>query len=328
MDASSPLTLDRLRGEKPHTFKVPTKHINEGVDLSTFLVSQGYQDILTFLSQLNKSMFPEKLSTETKSSKPGKSCSQTVDGIAELLRELDLLIAEAPPDPGPRRFGNKSFRKWFELTETRASELLEQHLPKQVTSFEHTDTVDAIAELEPYLLGSFGSAQRLDYGTGHELSFLAFLAGVWKLGGFTEQTQHDVERDIVLGAVQPYLALIRKLILTYNLEPAGTHGVWGLDDHSFVPYIFGSAQYGPAIGHGDSTPTEGSLPGAPDPGDVAKADKVKTLRENNMYFDAIGFIYDVKKGPFWEHSPTLYDISGVKAGWGKINKVGVIRVKT
>jgi hypothetical protein len=40
-----------------------------------------------------------------------------------------------------------------------------------------------------------------------------------------------------------------------------------------------------------------------------------------MYFSAIGFIYDVKKGPFWEHSPILYDISGVKAGWAKINKV-------
>lgn len=40
-----------------------------------------------------------------------------------------------------------------------------------------------------------------------------------------------------------------------------------------------------------------------------------------MYFGAIGFIYDVKKGPFWEHSPILYDISGVPAGWAKINKV-------
>ena len=39
-----------------------------------------------------------------------------------------------------------------------------------------------------------------------------------------------------------------------------------------------------------------------------------------MYFSAIGFIYDVKRGPFWEHSPMLYDISGIKAGWGKINK--------
>jgi serine/threonine-protein phosphatase 2A activator len=43
-----------------------------------------------------------------------------------------------------------------------------------------------------------------------------------------------------------------------------------------------------------------------------------------MYFSAIGFIYDVKKGPFWEHSPMLYDISGIRAGWGKINKVSFI----
>jgi serine/threonine-protein phosphatase 2A activator len=40
-----------------------------------------------------------------------------------------------------------------------------------------------------------------------------------------------------------------------------------------------------------------------------------------MYFSAIGFIYDVKKGSFWEHSPMLFDISGVTAGWAKINKV-------
>jgi hypothetical protein len=40
-----------------------------------------------------------------------------------------------------------------------------------------------------------------------------------------------------------------------------------------------------------------------------------------MYFSAIGFIYDVKRGPFWEHSPMLYDISGIQAGWAKINKV-------
>lgn len=43
-------------------------------------------------------------------------------------------------------------------------------------------------------------------------------------------------------------------------------------------------------------------------------------KDGNMYFSAIQFIYDVKRGPFWEHSPVLYDISGIKDGWGKINK--------
>ena len=44
-----------------------------------------------------------------------------------------------------------------------------------------------------------------------------------------------------------------------------------------------------------------------------------------MYFGAVGFINDVKRGPFWEHSPVLYDISGVQAGWAKINR-GMLRM--
>lgn len=115
--------------------------------------------------------------------------------------------------------------------------------------------------------------------------------------------------------------MVRRLILTYTLEPAGSHGVWGLDDHSFLPYIFGSSQYCPAISDGDSMPVEGFLSGSPNPGDIAKKNVVDRERLHNMYFSAVGFINDVKTGPFWEHSPILFDISGVRSGWGKINKV-------
>lgn len=118
-----------------------------------------------------------------------------------------------------------------------------------------------------------------------------------------------------------YLELVRTIIKTYTLEPAGSHGVWGLDDHSFLPYIFGSAQFAPALGESDKVPDEGSLPDAPDPTGVSKANIVERERRENLYFSAIGFIYDVKKGPFWEHSPMLYDISGIHTGWAKINKV-------
>jgi serine/threonine-protein phosphatase 2A activator len=52
---------------------------------------------------------------------------------------------------------------------------------------------------------------------------------------------------------------------------------------------------------------------------------VEDQRQVNMYFSAIGFINDVKKGPFWEHSPILFDISGIRDGWGKINK-GMIKM--
>lgn len=206
--------------------------------------------------------------------------------------------------------------------------LLDKHLPAKITLLiKPADGIPAKEELLPYLLGSFGSPQRLDYGTGHELSFAAFLCCIWVLGGF--QPGRD-EIALTLKCFNVYFHLIRKLVLTYTLEPAGSHGVWGLDDHSFLPYIFGSAElttYPPTsdITTAMNPPAQqdvGGLDDVPKPGDVVKSLVVERERLRNLYFGAVGFIYDVKKGPFWEHSPILYDISGVQGGWGKINKVG------
>ena len=100
-----------------------------------------------------------------------------------------------------------------------------------------------------------------------------------------------------------YFELVRRLVVQYTLEPAGSHGVWGLDDHSFLPYMLGAAQ----LRQMDS----------PKPSEIEKRDSVAHYEEENHYFAAIAFIYRVKRGPFHEHSPTLYDISGVPH-WQKI----------
>lgn len=255
--------------------------------------------------------------------------SEPVKQLQELLKQCDAIIDQVPPDTGPRRFGNVSFRKWYEILEAQIESLLQRHLPSSVLSYGAgaSNSVSMLEELIPYFMGSFGNKQRLDYGTGHELSFLAFLGSLWKLGAFGREDNEDgsIARDIVTGIIEPYFRVIRRLILTYNLEPAGSHGVWGLDDHSFLPYILGSSQYCPAIDDKDPMPTEGSHPDAPKPSNISNKAVVDKERKHNIFFAAIGFIFDVKTGPFWEHSPMLFDISGVRAGWGKINK-GMIKM--
>ena len=164
---------------------------------------------MTFLMQLNRSMFPmaeSPLSQPPQGMPPDESLfSDTISRLRGLLDELEKLIESNPPDRGPRRFGNISFRGWFEAVENRAPDLLRTSVPLESLNVRLNSEITPYTELESYLLGSFGSAQRLDYGTGHELSFLAFLGCIWKLGGFQSQDSVSEAHDIVLGVIEPYV---------------------------------------------------------------------------------------------------------------------------
>ena len=168
-----------------------------------------------FVMQLNVAMCPRKLPTPPKVRTwqfgvPVPS-TEAVHKLQELLRKVDAILEEAPPETGPRRFGNASFRTWYGILESRVHDLLRTYLPADVLNFDsNAEGISALDEIVPYFLGSFGSAQRLDYGTGHELSFLAFLGCIWKLGGFSDgyAPEGSLERSIVMGVIEPYVLAV------------------------------------------------------------------------------------------------------------------------
>ncbi len=197
-------------------FVKPVKKIHDGNDVTTFLRSQAYHDITNFILQLNRSMYPTVVPNDESRQgntqvwevgSPTVTYSSAVNSLKDLLSTLEDIIEEAPPDTGPRRFGNVSFRKWYSIMETRLPALLKAYLPPKLLAVrgDSSEGTSASTELEAYLLGSFGSPQRLDYGTGHELSFVAFLACMWKLDAFDQKERGAEERGIVLGVIEPYV---------------------------------------------------------------------------------------------------------------------------
>ena len=67
---------------------------------------------------------------------------------------------------------------------------------------------------------------------------------------------------------------------TYTLEPAGSHGVWGLDDTSFLPFLLGSGQL-----RDQST--------APSTASVMQLEVIQAQKDKNLYFAAIAWINKV-----------------------------------
>lgn len=215
-----------------------------------------------------------------------------------------------------------------------------------------------VLELAEYMKDAFGNSVRIDYGTGHELHFfIVMLICMQECGDNGAPLQSDVpvvvphkvqrpppppveqrdallqlRRAMVFDVFSAYLSFMRHLQHHYKLEPAGSHGVWGLDDYHHLPFVFGASQL---INKEVPTATPETTTNANNnaengsensngnanhelilPKHVCEADIVRRHAEEYMYFAQVLWVIENKSGPFFEHSSMLYNISGVDS-WKK-----------
>ncbi|XP_021900560.1 serine/threonine-protein phosphatase 2A activator isoform X2 [Carica papaya] len=269
----------------PYQFQAPSKRIHNPDDIRRFQESPACRNFLGFIVSLSESIRGHKISDPC-------DCSSAVSAILYVLETLLRWIDEIPPAQQSSRYGNISYRAWHERLVDQSGWLMLGFLPDELKP--------STVEIVPYFTDSFGNSSRIDYGTGHETNFAAWLYCLARMGIIKEEDYQAVVARIFVK----YLELMRKLQLVYCLEPAGSHGVWGLDDYHFLPFIFGSSQL---IDHKYMKPKS-----------VHNQDILDNFSNEYMYLSCIAFIRKVKKGMFAEHSPLLDDISGVP-NWNKVN---------
>jgi len=189
-----------------------------------------------------------------------------------------------------------------------------------------------LINLLPYFHASFGHPTRLDYGTGHESSFLIFLFLLYQIGPMVGTISVGASSNantimklplnnkkkkkfapVALSIFTQYLQVTRGIQTDYMLEPAGSHGVWGLDDYHCLPFYFGACQLVNDLNDDDDANCE--LPSS-----IHDKQLLESQASKKMYFGCIQYIKSLKKGvPFGESSPMLNDISYLKS-WEQVSK--------
>ncbi|KAI5959472.1 RRD2 [Candida pseudojiufengensis] len=280
------------------TFIKPIRRVYTQEDLEKWIDSKTYNEILNFIIELQESVL----------SKPNDfldttSNNEIISKLLNLFNEIDKIIDNNPihPKNNDSRFGKIEFKDFYNELNSKIEDL--------VTPICST----GIIETSTYLLNSFGDFNRIDYGSGHELNFICFLLSLQKLGVIHKEDY----TSIILQIFTKYMSIMRKLQKKYWLEPAGSHGVWGLDDYHFLPFLFGSSQL---TNHQYLKPKS-----------IHNDEIIEQFQNQYIYFECIYFLNQIKttknnneKLSLRWHSPMLDDISSAKS-WLKI-KEGMIKM--
>ncbi len=289
------------------------RQILSQADLNSFLESEAFSKTTEFIDALNESVRGHKNS----SIEGAQKSFELINWCEELIREAEAAMAKFPPQDRQaevNRFGSPAFRDWMHHVQSTI-------LPQKCAQLKGDAGV--IEEAQFYFANSLGSSERIDYGTGHELHFLIFMLCIQNLqvDSCSSSELSDFNRLLVLKVFCGYVRLMAHLQRLYWLEPAGSHGVWGLDDYHFLPFLFGAAQL---VGNTQVRPKSINVP-----------EMVQYMAQEYLYFEMVHRILQVKtaldaKGEDgvgveeakssslrWL-SPVLDDISAVKT-WDKVN---------
>ncbi|KAK4097534.1 Phosphotyrosyl phosphatase activator [Parathielavia hyrcaniae] len=293
-EAANPMPVPETPAAPPRpdpatvSFTTPTRRILSPKDHQLFLSSPTYALILSFIFGLSESVLDKPISAVKDA-----DLSPTVRSILSILDEADSLCRDTlPDDQGGSRFGNKTFRVFLDKVKQRS--------PSWHTTLLNISNPAAAAELSTYLNQSFGNRARIDYGSGHELNFFMWLLCLHQLS-LLHRSDFPA---LALRVFARYLALMRRVQGTYYLEPAGSHGVWGLDDYQFLPFLLGASQL---VHHAFLTPRA-----------VHQDLALEESGPDYLYLGQVAFVNSTKtvRGLRW-HSPMLDDISSARS-WAKI----------
>lgn len=333
----------------PHTATNtgPRRYIFNDQDMAHFIDSPVMAELLKVTTVMGKSC-AGVTTFQYDPQTPLEGLSPPMAVLHGALSAMRSWIVEIPPlRDAQARFGNPAFRDWHRRIVQRAPSIItailkafkeyqgcqnytssileacaqEGIVATSVGDENNDDSLDpnersVVQEMSVYLESAFGHPIRLDYGTGHECSFQVLLYSLCKIGcfGSTPQEPPTAERlkAITLSIWPAYLAVTRTIQTDYMLEPAGSHGVWGLDDYHCLPFYFGACQL-QADGE-DFRPSS-----------IHDSSVLAMHSSTFLYFGCISYIKSLKKNvPFFESSPMLNDISQLPT-WQKVAS-GLLRL--
>ncbi|KAI9786704.1 MAG: Serine/threonine-protein phosphatase 2A activator 2 [Peltula sp. TS41687] len=294
-----PLPPAPARSTPTTSFSHPTRRILSAQDHALFLASPTYDLLLAFVFSLTDAV----RDTPVSAVKGDDELSPTVRAVLAVLDAVEEQVVRCPPeDQGGSRFGNPAFRRFLDALGERGGRWMRDVGVGVGAGGEEEEGggEGEVDEVATYFLEAFGNRTRIDYGSGHELNFVVWLLCLYQL-----RLLHASDfRAVVLRIFARYMTLMRVIQSTYYLEPAGSHGVWGLDDYQFLPFLFGASQL---LHHPYIRPLS-----------IHQALILEQHGPDYLYLGQVAFVNSIKNvdGLRW-HSPMLDDISAAKS-WEKV----------